>query len=73
MVETDKKGRILIPREFRRKIKARRFKMTAVGDKIELEPIENSQDLRGKYRTSIKSDWEKLEEMGEDYVAQGRR
>ena len=68
VAELDEKGRILIPAEIRRKIRSRRFKVSARGNLVELEPLEDVASLRGKYRYVIKHDWEALEEMGEDYV-----
>ena len=68
VVELDDKGRILIPAEIRRKIGGRRFKVTAHGNKVELEPLEGLEELRGKYRHRIKSDWDTLEEKSEDLV-----
>lgn len=73
VIEADKKGRILLPREFRRRMKSKRFKVIAVGDKIELQAIKSASELRGKYKNLIKLEWEELEEKGEDFVAEGRR
>jgi DNA-binding transcriptional regulator/RsmH inhibitor MraZ len=68
VIEADKKGRILLPREFRRRNKSKRFKMTILGDKIELQAIKSPSELRGKYKNLIKSEWEDLEAKGEDFV-----
>jgi len=73
VVEADEKGRILIPLEFRRRIKAKRFKVSTHGEKIELEPIKSPNELRGKYRQLIRSEWEDLEEKGEELVRAGDR
>jgi bifunctional DNA-binding transcriptional regulator/antitoxin component of YhaV-PrlF toxin-antitoxin module len=69
IVELDEKGRLLIPAEIRRKIRGRRFKVSARGGVVELEPLEKVEELRGKFRHVIKHDWEELEEMGEEFVA----
>jgi len=68
IVELDEKGRILIPAEIRKKVQARRFKVSTRGDVVELEPLATLEELRGKYRHRIKSDWEVLEEKSEDLV-----
>jgi AbrB family looped-hinge helix DNA binding protein len=73
VVETDEKGRILLPAEIRRRFATRRFKVTAKGDHLELEPLSTVEELKGKYRNIIKSDWERLEEKGEDFVSKRRR
>ena len=73
VVAIDEKGRILLPREFRKKIKTKRFTVTSHGEKIELEPIKTVSELRGKYRDLIKSEWEELEEQGEAYVDSRKR
>ena len=72
IVEADEKGRILLPIEMRRKLKSRRFKVTAKGVKIELESIADVLELKGKYREVIASEWEELEEKGEELVSTGR-
>ena len=73
VVEADEKGRILLPIELRRKLKAKRFKVTARGTKIELQPVTDVRELKGKYRDLIGSEWEVLEEKGEEFVSAGRR
>ena len=68
IVELDEKGRVLIPAEIRRKVRSRRFKVSTKGNLLELEPLESLEDLRGKYRDRIRSDWDELEEKSEDLV-----
>jgi bifunctional DNA-binding transcriptional regulator/antitoxin component of YhaV-PrlF toxin-antitoxin module len=68
VVELDDKGRVLIPAEIRRRVKATRFKVSVRGNVVELEPLDRVESLRGKYRDVIRHDWEELEEMGEEYV-----
>ncbi|MDE1854307.1 MAG: hypothetical protein KGI38_11260 [Thaumarchaeota archaeon] len=68
IVELDEKGRVLIPAEIRHKIRSRRFKVSTRGDIVELEPLTRLEELKGKYRHRIKSDWEVLEEKSEDLV-----
>lgn len=68
IVELDDKGRVLIPAEIRRKVRSRRFKVSARGDVVELEPLPSLDQLRGKYRDLIKEEWDELEEAGEDFV-----
>jgi len=73
VVEADEKGRILIPIEMRRKFGTRRFKVSAKGDHLELQPLATAEELKGKYRSMIKSEWEELEEKAESLVSRGRR
>ena len=68
IVELDDKGRVLIPAEIRRKVRSRRFKVSARGDVVELEPLPSLDQLRGKYRDLIKEEWDELEEAGEEFV-----
>jgi bifunctional DNA-binding transcriptional regulator/antitoxin component of YhaV-PrlF toxin-antitoxin module len=73
VVETDERGRILIPSEIRRKFKTRRYRITPKKDRLELEPLEDVEDLYLKFAGKIKSDWETLEEKSEEFVSKGRR
>lgn len=73
VVEADEKGRILLPVEMRRKFRAKRFKVTAKKGRLELEPLAGVEELRGKYRHIIKSEWDELEENAEELVSKGRR
>jgi DNA-binding transcriptional regulator/RsmH inhibitor MraZ len=73
VIEADEKGGILLPREFRRMIKSKRFIVTAIGNKLELQAIKSASELRGKYKNLIKLEWEELEEKGEDFANKGRR
>jgi len=73
VVEADEKGRILLPIEIRRKLRSNRFKVTQKEDHLELQPLLDAEDLRGKYRHLIKSEWEELEERAESLVSDGKR
>jgi bifunctional DNA-binding transcriptional regulator/antitoxin component of YhaV-PrlF toxin-antitoxin module len=73
VVEADERGRILIPSEMRSKFKARRYKITAKKDHLELEPLQDVGALFLSFQNRIKPDWETLEEKGEEFVAKGRR
>jgi len=73
VVEEDNKGRILLPAEIRRRFKAKRFKLTPKGNRLELEPLTEVEELKGKYRDLIKKDWDDLEEKAEELVSKGRR
>jgi bifunctional DNA-binding transcriptional regulator/antitoxin component of YhaV-PrlF toxin-antitoxin module len=66
VVESDERGRILLPSEMRRKFKTRRFKITAKKNHLVLEPLKDIAQLNQKYKNLIKSDWEVLEEEGEE-------
>ena len=73
IVETDAKGRILLPIEMRRKMRAKRFKVTDKGQHLELEPLADARILRAKYKDKIRGEWDELEEKGEEYVLNGKR
>lgn len=73
VVEADKRGRILIPNELRRRFKTRRYRVTAKRNRLELEPLEDVEGLYLIFADKIKSDWEILEEKGEEFVSKGRR
>jgi AbrB family looped-hinge helix DNA binding protein len=49
IVEIDSSGRIYIPAEIRRRIKAKRFKLRLVEDGILLEPIDDIDIYYGKF------------------------
>jgi bifunctional DNA-binding transcriptional regulator/antitoxin component of YhaV-PrlF toxin-antitoxin module len=73
VVEADEKGRILLPAEMRRRTGSKRFKLIAVKDHLELHPLPSAQSVKGKYRSVIKSEWEELEEKGEEFVTKRKR
>ena len=73
VVEADVKGRILLPIEVRRKFKAKRYRLTTKEDRLELQPLVNLEELKGKYRNTIRTEWDELEERGEDLVSTGKR
>jgi bifunctional DNA-binding transcriptional regulator/antitoxin component of YhaV-PrlF toxin-antitoxin module len=73
VVESDEKGRILLPIEMRRKLKSKRFKVIVKGDFLELHPLVGIEELRGKYRGMIHSEWEDLEDKAEEMVSHGAR
>lgn len=47
--------------------------MTAKKDRIEMEPLQDVEELYLKFKGKITSDWEKLEEGGEEFVSKGKR
>ncbi len=69
IVELDDKGRVLIPAEIRKRFRSRRFKVSARGNVVELVPLATVEQLRGKYRRLIRTEWEELEEKGEELAA----
>ncbi len=73
VVEADEKGRILLPIEMRRRFRSKRFKISTKGKVLELQPLETTEELRGKYRNVISSEWEELEEKAEELVSDGKR
>ncbi len=70
IAEIDSKGRVLVPASIRKNMANRRVRITLVGDVIQLEPLPPAEDLRGKFRHRIKSEWDELEEKGEQFVSQ---
>ena len=73
VVEADDKGRILLPIEVRRKFKAKRYRLTTKEDRLELQPLVSLKELKGKYKDTIRAEWDELEEKGEDLVSTGKR
>lgn len=73
VVEADERGRILIPTEMRRKFKTKRYKITTKKNHLELEPLQDVDELYLKFADKIKSNWEELEEKGEEFVSNKRR
>ncbi len=72
-VEMDSKGRVLLPANVRREVKARRFSLDVKGGRIFLEPLPDPERVRGKYKRLLKVSMEELEETQEKYVTYGRR
>jgi DNA-binding transcriptional regulator/RsmH inhibitor MraZ len=50
VVELDKKGRLVIPRELRSKLPSNRLILRRLKDHIELIPLPDPKSLRGRYR-----------------------
>lgn len=73
VVEMDKRGRVLLPRELRKTLTNRRFEIVSEKGSIRLIPLPDVESLRGKYRDLIRSDWEELEERVEKFVTSGKR
>lgn len=66
VIEYDKKGRMVIPKEIRDKIKTNRFLVELFEEEIRLVPIPPVDSLRGKYR--LKKSIEEIEEDQEKYL-----
>ena len=73
VVEADERGRILIPAEMRRKFKTKRYKINAKKNRLELEPLQEVDESYLYFANKLKSDWESLEEKGDEFVSKGRR
>jgi len=69
VVEIDGSGRIYIPAEIRRRVKARRFRLRVVEGGILLEPIDDVDVYYGKFGPARYSTVEEIEKAVED-VAQ---
>jgi bifunctional DNA-binding transcriptional regulator/antitoxin component of YhaV-PrlF toxin-antitoxin module len=72
-VEIDEKGRVYIPANVRREVKARRFTLTLEDGKILMEPVISPALVKGKYKGPLKVSMEELEEAQERFVTAGRR
>jgi len=71
----DDRGRILIPKDIRRRVKTKLFTVELMSDgSIVLKPIANEVlELAGKFRGLLKyRDVEELEEKQEEYVMRER-
>jgi len=66
VIEYDKKGRMVIPKEIRDKIKTNRFLVELFEGEIRLVPIPPVDSLRGKYR--LEKSIEEIEEDQEKYL-----
>ncbi|MFQ6123141.1 MAG: AbrB/MazE/SpoVT family DNA-binding domain-containing protein [Candidatus Heimdallarchaeota archaeon] len=66
VVEYNNKGRIVIPKEIRDKIKTNRFLVELFEGEIRLVPIPPVDSLRGKYR--LEKSIEEIEEDQEKYL-----
>ncbi len=63
----DKRGRILIPKKVREKLKARSFRLVVRDDGVlELHPLYDPLSLKGSVKLDLTV--EEIEEGGEDYV-----
>lgn len=57
----------------RKKLRVRRFEVKLVEGRIELAPIQDLKELKGKYRDRITASWTKLEEKSDKFVRAGKR
>jgi DNA-binding transcriptional regulator/RsmH inhibitor MraZ len=72
-VELDDKGRVHIPADIRRELKARRFKLSLEKGRILMEPVKPAEAVRGKYKGLLKVSVEEMEEAQERFVTAARR
>jgi len=72
-VEIDEKGRVHIPANVRREVKARRFTLSLEAGKILMEPVKSPALVKGKYKGLLKVTMEELEQAQERLVTAGRR
>ena len=75
VVSMDDRGRILIPKDIRRRVKTKLFIIELMGDgTIVLKPIASEVlELAGKFKGLLKyDDIEELEERQEEYVRKER-
>lgn len=74
-VELDRKGRVIIPSQVRKKVRARRFELSVVGDsKIVMESLQSPEMVRGKYKGLFKGkSIAQVEEDQERFIRLHRR
>jgi len=75
VVSMDERGRILIPKDIRRKVKTKFFALELMSDgTIVLKPIANEVlELAGKFKNLLKyKDLEELEEKQEEFIKRER-
>lgn len=73
-VEVDRKGRVLIPSEVRKKIRARRFELRTEENSIIMEGLADPESVRGKYKRLFKAkSMSLIEEEQEKFVKLDRR
>ena len=63
-VEIDNKGRVLLPSEVRKKMKARRFELRVDKNSIIMECLPDPESVRGKYKDLLKG--KSMSEIEED-------
>ena len=64
-VELDRKGRVIIPSQVRKKVRARRFELTVENNsKIVMESLPGPEAVRGKYKGLFKG--KSIEQVEED-------
>lgn len=68
-MEVDSKERLLFPPEITRMIGARKFSVRVKGNRIILEPVQDPESVRGKYRGLLKVGLAELEEAQDKLVA----
>ncbi|KXB03856.1 hypothetical protein AKJ45_00340 [candidate division MSBL1 archaeon SCGC-AAA261F19] len=73
IIELDKRGRLLLPAEERNRIGSRRFLLRKRGGKLELEPLPDAEEVKGKYKGLIDKKLTDLEEDQEKLVRSGER
>jgi bifunctional DNA-binding transcriptional regulator/antitoxin component of YhaV-PrlF toxin-antitoxin module len=73
IVEMDGSGRVYIPAEIRRRVKARRFRLRLVEGGILLEPVDDVDAYYGKFGPARYSTVEEIERALEDAAQVGLR
>lgn len=66
-VELDRKGRVLLPSQVRKRVPSRRFELRIEDDsKIILEGMLDSESVRGKYKDLLKVKKKSIAQIEED-------
>jgi DNA-binding transcriptional regulator/RsmH inhibitor MraZ len=72
-VSLDSRGRLLLPSDVREELGTSRFILSKRDGMLELEPIPEPENVRGKYRGLLDKDIQEIEEDQETFIREGKR
>jgi len=73
-VEIDRKGRVLLPSEVRKRMRTRRFELRVEDNSVIMEGLPDPESVRGKYKGLLKGkSISRIEEDQERFVSQNKR
>lgn len=73
-VQVDRKGRVLLPSEVRRKVGVKRFQLRVEDGSIIMEGLPDPESVRGKYKGLLKGkSLSQIEEDQEEFVSRHSR
>jgi len=75
LVEVDKKGRVLLPSQIRKRMPSRKFELRIENNSIIMESLPDPESIRGKYKGLLKgkSIWQVEEEQEILFCSLGSR